>query len=105
MHGGRTRLRQELEKQRLEQERRRDEEEIMKRREMAGIQQSSSIDVPPSMTTQSPVSVEVPHTVLEVRRCGWVLDRITPYPPPPAEVCVCNVNYPVLLHVVIYIIV
>ena len=50
----------------------------MKRREMAGIQQSSSIDVPLSMTTQSPVSVEVPHTVLEVRRCGWALNRIKP---------------------------
>ena len=90
MHGGRTRLRQELEKQRLEQERRRDDEERMKRREMAGIQQSSSIDVPPAMTTQSPVSVEVPHTVLEVRRCGWALNRIKNH----AEVHVYLVSCP-----------
>ena len=63
----------------------------MKRREMAGIQQSSSIDVPPTMAAQTPVSVEVPHTVLEVRRCGWALNRIKSH----AEVHV-------YLHVVSY---
>ena len=66
MHGNRTKLRQELEKHRLENERKRDEEEMKKRREMAGVQQSSSIDVPPPQSSYAPSSVEVPQTVLEV---------------------------------------
>lgn len=43
---------------------------------MAGVQQSSSIDVPPPQSSYAPSSVEVPQTVLEVRT---KLSNPTPY--------------------------
>ena len=68
MHGNRTRLRQELMKQALELERRRDEDESRRRRDMAVTQESSTINVP--SVTQTPVAgdvtLEVPNDVLKV---------------------------------------
>ena len=59
-------MRQELEKQRLELERRRDEIEAQRRRDAAVVSQTASMDVPDnSMGNQ--VTIEVPTNVLEVR--------------------------------------
>lgn len=69
MHGGRTRLRQELMKQALELERQRDEDDARRRRNVAVTQESSTISVP--SVTQTPmagdVTLEVPNDVLKVR--------------------------------------
>ena len=76
MHGGRTRLRQELEKQRQESERRREENEARRQREMVVNQQTPSMDVPENVGAgagagagggSNQVSIEVPNTILEVR--------------------------------------
>ena len=69
MHGNRTLLRQELEKQRLELERKRDEENAQMRREMAISQQTPSMEVPSNQPNQAAnqVTIEVPNNVLEVR--------------------------------------
>lgn len=67
MHGNRTRLRQELMKQALELERQRDEDDSVRRRNMAVTQQSSTISVPSvTQTPASDVTLEVPNDVLKV---------------------------------------
>lgn len=61
-------MKQELQKQALELDKKREDEEMKKRREMAQIQMSSTIDVPsPGPSQGPPVSIEVPPNVLEVR--------------------------------------
>ena len=68
---GRTRLKQELMKQHHELERKREEDDMQRRRDMAGIQQSSSVDVPAATQNPPPtVNVEVPPNIMEVRRNG-----------------------------------
>ncbi|KAL5474925.1 hypothetical protein EMCRGX_G026957 [Ephydatia muelleri] len=78
MHGSRTRLKQELEKQKLEadrrreeMERRREEMELQKQREMRELMQSQAMSIPsqqqPSPAPNGGPQVEVPHTILEVR--------------------------------------
>ena len=65
MHGNRIKLRQQLEKEKLENERRREEGELMMRREAIVTQSSSTMEVP--QRHQLPqISVEVPQNVLEV---------------------------------------
>ncbi len=66
MHGNRTLLRQELEKQRLELERNRDESEARRQREMVVSQQTASMDVPDGTVAGNQVSIEVPNTIMEV---------------------------------------
>ena len=66
MHGGRTRLRQELEKQRLELEKQRDENDARMRRELAIDHQTPSMEVP-SGNSANHVTIEVPTNILEVR--------------------------------------
>ena len=68
-------MRQQLEKERLELERKREENDAKLLREMVVSQQTPSMDVPVTMAMQaspSPnqVTIEVPNTVLEVRE-GW----------------------------------
>lgn len=66
MHGNRIKLRQQLEKEKLENERKREEGELMMRREAIVTQSSSTMEVP--QRHQLPqISVEVPQNVLEVR--------------------------------------
>ena len=78
MHGNRIRLRQQLERDRLELERQREEKASMVKREMAVSQQTPSMDVPASGVATNPnqVTIEVPTNVLEVRKHGawqeWV---------------------------------
>ena len=71
MHGGRTRLKQELEKQKLEVERRREEMELQKQREMRELMQSQNMAIPqqptPAQSNGGIPAVDVPHTILEVR--------------------------------------
>ena len=80
MHGGRTRLRQELMKQALELERQRDEDDARRRRNVAVTQESSTISVP--SVTQTPmagdVTLEVPNDVLKVSLsvCVCVRERV-----------------------------
>ena len=65
MHGNRIKLRQQLEKEKLENERKREEGELMMRREAIVTQSSSTMEVP--QRHQLPqISVEVPQNVLEV---------------------------------------
>ena len=64
-------------KQALELERRRDEDESRRRREMAVTQESSTINVP--SVNQTPVAgdvtLEVPNDVLKVSPCVCVRER------------------------------
>lgn len=69
MHGNRIRLRQQLEKERLELERQREENASRMIREVVVSQQTPSVDVPTvTTTTPNQVTIEVPNNVLEVRK-------------------------------------
>ena len=65
MHGNRTLFRMQLEKERLELEKKREEDRRQKMMEAQRIQQSSSIEVPKGQPVPQ-VTVEVPPKVLEV---------------------------------------
>ena len=65
MQGNRFRLKQQLEKERLELDKRREDEEMRTRRENMMIQSSTNMEVPLRQDNQ-PESVEVPQTILEV---------------------------------------
>ena len=67
MHGNRTRLKQQLMREREELDRKREDEDTQHRREMVGIRQSSSVDVPNPANPPPTVNVEVPPTIREVR--------------------------------------
>ena len=64
MDGRRYLLKAQLEKERLELERKREEDEVRRQKEVAGVQESSSVDVPSPQTPS--VTVEVPPDVLQV---------------------------------------
>ena len=65
MQGNRFRLKQQLEKERLELDKRREEEDMRTRRENMVIQSSTNMEVPQRQDNQ-PEPVEVPQTILEV---------------------------------------
>ena len=64
MDGRRYLLKAQLEKERLELERRREEEEARRRKEIAGVQESLSVEVPQGKPPA--VTVEVPADILQV---------------------------------------
>lgn len=66
MDGRRYLLKAQLEKERLELERHREEEDARKRKEMAGVQESLSVDVPSPQGKPPSVTVEVPPDILQV---------------------------------------
>lgn len=66
MDGRRYLMKAQLEKERLELERQREEEEARRRKEMAGVQESLSVDVPSPQSKPPSVTVEVPPDVLQV---------------------------------------
>lgn len=59
-------MKAQLEKERLELERQREEEEARRRKELAGVQESLSVDVPSPQSKPPSVTVEVPPDVLQV---------------------------------------
>ena len=76
MHGNRTLFRMQLEKERLELEKKREEDRRQKMMEAQKIQQSSSIEVPKGQPVPQ-VTVEVPPKVLEVRgNCSLSRDAV-----------------------------
>ena len=66
MDGRRYLLKAQLEKERQELERRREEEEARRHKEVAGVQESHSVDVPSPQGKPPAVTVEVPADVLQV---------------------------------------
>jgi hypothetical protein len=66
MDGRRYLLKAQLEKERLELERKREEEDARRRKEMAGVQESLSVDVPSPQGKPPSVTVDVPPNVLQV---------------------------------------
>lgn len=72
MDGRRYLMKAQLEKERLELERQREEEEARRRKELAGVQESLSVDVPSPQSKPPSVTVEVPPDVLQVNTPGGV---------------------------------
>ncbi len=64
MQGNRFRLKQQLEKEKLEIDKRKEEDEIRNMRDAMVTQSSSTMEVPTRQNVQTPV--EVPQTILEV---------------------------------------
>ena len=71
MDGRRYLLKAQLEKERVELERKREEEETRRRKELAGVQESHSVDVPSAQGQPPSVTVDVPPDILQVG-C-WVI--------------------------------
>lgn len=72
MDGRRYLMKAQLEKERLELERQREEEAARRRKELAGVQESLSVDVPSPQGKPPSVTVEVPPDVLQVLLHNWV---------------------------------
>ena len=66
MDGRRYLLKAQLEKERLELEKQREEDEARRRKELAGVQESASVDVPSPQHQPPSVTVEVPSDILQV---------------------------------------
>ena len=66
MDGRRYLLKAQLEKERLELERKREEDEARRKKELAGVQESRSVDVPSAQGKPPAVTVEVPADILQV---------------------------------------
>ena len=66
MDGRRYLLKAQLQKERMELERQREENDVRMRKEMAGVQESQSVDVPSPQGNPPSVTVEVPPDVLQV---------------------------------------
>lgn len=69
MDGRRYLLKAQLEKERLELERKREEDEARRNKEMAGVQESLSVDIPSPQGKPPSVTVDVPPNVLQVGYC------------------------------------
>jgi hypothetical protein len=67
MDGRRYLLKAQLEKERLELERKREEEEARRMKELAGVHESRSMDVPSPQGKPPAVTVEVPADIMQVR--------------------------------------
>lgn len=66
MDGRRYLLKAQLEKERQELERKREEDETRRMKEMVGVQESRSMDVPSPQGKPPAVTVEVPADILQV---------------------------------------
>ena len=76
MDGRRYLLKAQLEKERLELEKKREEDEARRRKEMAGVQESLSVDIPSPQGKPPSVTVDVPPNVLQVYICIYIGSRL-----------------------------